>query len=302
MQPSPTETPDVAGVPSRRETIGLIGVGLLGSAIAARLLEQGFRVLGYDCNPRQCESLAADGGRAASSAVEVIQECRRVVLSLPDSDAVTQVLSEVEAVLRQDQMLIDTTTGAPAVAVETGRRLAERGVAYLDAAVCGNSEELRRCEVLVVAGGPAGAYESCRDVFASFARSFWRMGDWGMGLRMKLTTNLVLGLNRAVLAEALGFAEALGLNREEALTVLQQSSSYSRVMDLKGRKMLTGDYEPQARLSQHLKDVRLMLAAGEGADARLPLTALHRQLLEQAEEAGLGGADNSAIAEVFRQR
>jgi 3-hydroxyisobutyrate dehydrogenase-like beta-hydroxyacid dehydrogenase len=253
----------------------LIGVGLLGSAIAARLLEQGFRVLGYDCNPRQCESLAADGGRAASSAVEVIQECRRVVLSLPDSDAVTQVLSEVEAVLRQDQMLIDTTTGAPAVAVETGRRLAERGVAYLDAAVCGNSEELRRGEVLVVAGGPVGAYESCRDVFASFARGFWRMGDWGMGLRMKLTTNLVLGLNRAVLAEALGFAEALGLNREEALTVLQQSSSYSRVMDLKGRKMLTGDYEPQARLSQHLKDVRLMLAAG---------------------------ADNSAIAEVFRQR
>lgn len=280
----------------------MIGVGLLGSAIAERLLEHGFGVLGYDCDPRQCESLAAKGGRAASSATEVVGACERIVFSLPDSDVVTKILRDVESTLRRDQVLIDTTTGAPAVAVGTGRRLAEQGVAYLDAAVCGNSNELRRGEVLVVAGGPAAAYESCRDIFAAFARGSWRMGDCGMGLKTKLTTNLVLGLNRAVLAEALGFAEAIGLDREQVLAVLQQSSSYSRVMDLKGRKMLTGDYEPQARLSQHLKDVRLMLEAGGEADARLPLTALHRQLLEQAEEAGLGGADNSAIAEVFRRK
>jgi 3-hydroxyisobutyrate dehydrogenase-like beta-hydroxyacid dehydrogenase len=280
----------------------LIGVGLLGSAIAERLLERGFGVLGYDCVPRQRESLAAKGGRAASSAAEVVRLCERIVFSLPDSDVVTQVLAEVEGALRQDQVLIDTTTGAPTLAAKTGRRLAEQGVAYLDAAVCGNSNELRRGEVLVVAGGPAAAYESCREIFAAFARASWRMGDWGMGLKTKLTTNLVLGLNRAVLAEALGFAEAIGLDRERVLAVLQESSSYSRVMDLKGRKMLTGDYEPQARLSQHLKDVRLMLEAGGEADARLPLTALHRQLLEQAEAAGLGGADNSAIAEVFRRK
>jgi 3-hydroxyisobutyrate dehydrogenase-like beta-hydroxyacid dehydrogenase len=98
-------------------------------------------------------------------------------------------------------------------------------VAYLDAAVCGNSEELRRGEVLVVAGGPAAAFEACQDLFATFARRCWRVGDWGAGLKMKLTTNLVLGLNRAVLAEGLAFAEALGLDPELALAVLRASSS-----------------------------------------------------------------------------
>jgi len=174
-------------------------------------------------------------------------------------------------------------------------------VAYLDAAVCGNSEELRRGEVLVVAGGPPTAFDECRDLFGVFARRSFHVGTWGAGSKMKLTTNLVLGLNRAVLAEALAFADALGLDPELALTVLRESSSYSRVMDLKGRKMLERDFIPQARLSQHLKDVRLMLEAGAGAGVELPLSERHRQLLEQAEAAGLGALDNSAIIEVFRR-
>ena len=118
---------------------------------------------------------------------------------------------------------------------------------------------------------------------------------------MKLTTNLALGLHRAALAEALAFAGALGLDLDLALTVLRESSSYSRVMDVKGHKMLRRDYTPQARLSQHLKDVRLLLEAGAAAGLELPLSDLHRRLLERAEAAGLGGLDNSAIMEVFRK-
>lgn len=284
------------------EIIGLVGVGLLGSAIAERLLAHGFRVKGFDLNASRLEAFTALGGQAAGSAGEVIAGCRRVVLSLPDSAAVGSVIEHVAAHRRDGQVLIDTTTGAPAAAAATGRGLAARGVAYLDAAVCGNREELRRGEVLVVAGGPAAAYEACQDVFATFARQCWRVGEWGAGLKMKLTTNLVLGLNRAVLAEGLGFAEALGLDPGLALAVLQASSSYSRVMDLKGRKMLERDFAPQARLAQHLKDVRLMLEAAAEAGARLPLSEQHRQLLEQAEAAGLGALDNSAIIEVLRRK
>jgi 3-hydroxyisobutyrate dehydrogenase-like beta-hydroxyacid dehydrogenase len=161
---------------------------------------------------------------------------------------------------------------------------------------------MRRGEVLVVAGGPEDAYQECQDLFTAFARRSWRVGDCGAGLKMKLTTNLVLGLHRAVLAEGLAFAEAMGLDPELALTVLGESSSYSRVMDLKGRKMLDREFNPQARLSQHLKDVRLILAAGAETGARLPLSEEHRRLLEQAETAGLGTLDNSAIVEVFRRR
>jgi 3-hydroxyisobutyrate dehydrogenase-like beta-hydroxyacid dehydrogenase len=284
------------------ETIGLVGVGLLGSAIAERLLGHHFRVEGFDLNASRLEAFTALGGQAAASAGELLAGCRRIVLSLPTSEIVRAVVRQTESHLRPGQLLIDTTTGDPRAAAELGGRLEQAGVAYLDAAVCGNSEELRRGEVLVVAGGPEGAYEQCQDVFTTFAHRCWRVGGWGAGLKMKLTSNLVLGLNRAVLAEGLAFAEALGLDPELALTVLRASSSYSRVMDLKGRKMLQRDFAPQARLAQHLKDVRLVLEAGAAAGARLPLSEQHRQLLEHAEAAGLGALDNSAIIEVFRQR
>ena len=112
---------------------------------------------------------------------------------------------------------------------------------------------------------------------------------------MKLVTNLVLGLNRAALAEGLAFGRALGLPGEQTLAILRESMAYSRIMDAKGQKMLRRNFKPQARLSQHLKDVRLMLSAAAVAGARLPLSETHRRLLERAESAGFGHLDNSAI-------
>lgn len=116
---------------------------------------------------------------------------------------------------------------------------------------------------------------------------------------MKLVSNLVLGLNRAALAEGLALARAIEIPLPTALEVLQGSMAYSRIMDTKGRKMIAGDFSVQARLSQHLKDLRLILQAGQSARRTLPLTEAHRQLLEQAEAAGLGDLDNSAVFRVY---
>jgi 3-hydroxyisobutyrate dehydrogenase-like beta-hydroxyacid dehydrogenase len=118
---------------------------------------------------------------------------------------------------------------------------------------------------------------------------------------MKLVTNLVLGLNRAALAEGLAFASAFGCDVQQTLEILRTSMAYSRIMDTKGEKMIQSDFQPQAKLSQHLKDVRLMLEAAADAGMQLPLTETHRRLLEQAEAAGLGDLDNSAIIEVIRK-
>ena len=112
---------------------------------------------------------------------------------------------------------------------------------------------------------------------------------------MKLVTNLVLGLNRAALAEGISFAHQLGLDLNQALYLLRESMADSRIMDTKGEKMLSGDFSPQARLSQHLKDVRLMLQSAHEANGSLPLTETHRVLLERAVEMGFGDLDNSAI-------
>jgi 3-hydroxyisobutyrate dehydrogenase-like beta-hydroxyacid dehydrogenase len=281
--------------------IGFIGLGLLGSSLAGRLLASGYAVTGYDLNTERRSDLERMGGRAAGSPQEVAARCRRILLSLPDSDVVARVVSDIEPQLADGSILIDTTTGDPEQTASLGRRLAMRKIHYLDAEIGGSSRQVSECDVLVLCGGGAEVYRQCADVFACFARRTFHLGGWGSGARMKLALNLVLGLNRAVLAEGLAFAEAMGFAPELALEVLRAGPAYSRAIDVKANKMATHDFTPEARLSQHLKDVRLILAAGERCGAYLPLSTGHRQLLEQAEAAGFGDADNSAIIQLFRR-
>jgi 3-hydroxyisobutyrate dehydrogenase-like beta-hydroxyacid dehydrogenase len=281
------------------ETIGIIGTGLMGTAIAERLLAAGFRVLGFD---RDLARLAASGAGAAGSAAMVADSCRGVVLSLPDSGVVEGVLDEMNGHLREGSLILDTSTGEPGDAEAFARRLRSPGVAYLDATISGSSEQVRRGEALCMVGGNAMAYAQCSELFRALGGPVMHVGDTGDGARMKLVTNLVLGINRAALAEGLALAEAMGLDPTRTLEVMRSGAAYSRIMDSKGGKMITREFSPVARLSQHLKDVRLIQQEGESCGLRLPLTEAHRALLEEAEAAGLGAQDNSAIIEVIRRK
>src|SRR5581483_4874146 len=184
----------------------------------------------------------------------------------------------------------------------TGKQLAELGVDYVDACVGGSSAQVRRGEAVVMAGGSVQAWERSRDLFDAFAKKSWLLGPPGSGARMKLVFNLVLGLNRAVLAEGLEFAAHAGIAPSQALEVLREGAAYSGVMDTKGERMVTADFSPEARLSQHRKDVRLILAAAERWGAVTPLSHVHDALLERAEALGYGQADNSAVITAFQSR
>jgi len=279
--------------------IGMIGLGLLGNAMAERLIASGFHITGYDPVAERRAELRALGGEPVDAPAEVWRGCLRVLLSLPNSSIAARVLDEAAPCVREGTLVVDTTTGDPDEVAAFGPRLEALGAGYLDATVGGSSKQVRASDVITMVGGRREHFDACGDLFSAFSRRSFHVGAWGSGARMKLVTNLVLGLNRLVLAEALGFAEASGLDPALALEVLKTSSSYSRVMEIKGRKMLERDYTPEARLSQHLKDVRLILENGERRHARLPLSALHRALLEEMEERGYGEADNSAIREAF---
>jgi 3-hydroxyisobutyrate dehydrogenase-like beta-hydroxyacid dehydrogenase len=279
--------------------VGLIGLGLMGMALAERLRAGGLEVSGYDIDPGRNDLFAEAGGKLASSAADVVSACGRILLSLPDSDVVESVLADVGASLAAGQIVIDTSTGEPERAAATGGRLAERNVRYLDATISGSSRQVREGQAVVLAGGPTEAFDQCQDLFRLFARRWFCLGPCGSGSQMKLVSNLVLGVNRAALAEGLWLGKVLGLDPETVLTVLRESMAYSRIMDTKGEKMIHGDFEPQARLSQHHKDVRLMLQAAARAGTDLPLTRAHAQLLELAENAGYGAQDNSAVIRAF---
>lgn len=293
MSPAPHPAP---------EPVGLIGLGLMGSALAGRLRAGGFPVLGFDLRPERVAEARALGVTPAADAHQVFRSCRRLLLSLYESADVRGLLEQAQDELRPGQLVIDTTTGDAASAAGAGRRLAARGVDYLDATISGNREQLRRGEVTFMVGGPPAAFAAAEDLWTCLAAHHFHLGDWGAGAAMKLVSNLVLGLNRAALAEGLALASALGLNPATALAVLKASPAYSRMMDVKGDAMLRHDFTPVARLSQHLKDVRLIVEAGAAAGLPMPLSRAHRDVLEAAEAAGLGPLDNAAILQVMEGR
>ncbi len=283
----------------------MIGLGLLGSVIARRLEEAGFDVVGRDPDPSRAEALGiatVDTPRQLAEAYETI------VLCLPDSNVVDAVVSgddglssafETEESARL-RLVVDCTTGDPARSLAVAETLAERGVAYVEALANGSSEAFRRGEGVLLVGGASEAVESSYDVLDAIASIVYVLGPPGSGARMKLVSNLILGLNRLALAEGVALAEKCGFDVSTFLEVVRSGPAHSRALEHKGEKIRQGDFAPQARLAQHLKDVRLKLELGAEVGAELPTTRLHRELLERGVEMGLGDVDNSAIVEVLR--
>lgn len=283
-------------------TVGLIGLGLLGSAMAKRFIAGGYRVIGYDVSTAARDLALSTGVEVGPSAGGVFEACKTIVLSLPTSDIVASVLAGNSKSLDPQHLIIDTTTGDPDQMAEIGAMLAGQGVQYLDATIAASSAQVAQGDCVVMCGGTPEMFEAIQPLLATFARQSILIGPCGAGARMKLVVNLMLGLSRAALAESLAFAGKCGLDRKAALDVLLASNAYSRVMDTKGDKMLSRQYlPPQGRLSQHLKDVTLILEVGRRVGASMPLSTLHRTLLEQCEAAGFGGHDNSSVLKAFEE-
>lgn len=282
--------------------VGLIGIGLLGTALADRLRAHGYPLVGFDLDAARTNAFAAAGGEAVASPAAVFARCPRVLLSLPSHREVNTLLAAHAADVPRGLIVIDTTTGDPASSEAIARDLAGRGVIYLDATVSGSSTQLREGSAVLMVGGDAAAFAACGDLFTRLGGAAFHTGAPGTGAKMKLATNLVLGLNRAALAEGLALAHGLGVDAAQALAILRAGPAYSRIMDRKGEKMLRGDFTPEARLSQHLKDVRLILEQGTAAGLPMTLSHAHREILEAAEAAGLGALDNSALIRVLEPR
>lgn len=283
-------------------TVGLIGIGLLGTALAARFAKAGFRVTGYDPDPDAVERLRALGGEAFSSTVDVAGSCQTLVWCLPGPAQVRETAALLEPVLQPGAAILDTTTGDPRDVEIHARRFADCGVSYLDCEIGGSSRQTAAGEAIVICGGDESAFERCRPILDAISARIFHTGPPGTGTRMKLALNIAIGLHRAVLAEALAFAEANGIDPARALEILKAGPAYSRAMDVKGQKMLSRDFAPEARLAQHLKDVRIILETGRSVNARLPLSGIHERLLEEAVERGMAAWDNSAVIELFRNR
>ena len=188
----------MADRPRDARPIGLIGLGLMGTAICERLLASGYDLVIQNRTADKAVPLVSRGARWSDNP---LAECDRVIISLYTTEVVEEVLAQLADAYQPGKLLIDTTTGDPQRTALLGARLAARGVDYLEVPISGSSEQTRRGQSTAMVAGPHRCLEACRDLLDAIAAKTYYVGQWGDGVRMKLVTNLVLGLNRAVLAE-----------------------------------------------------------------------------------------------------
>ena len=269
------------------DTIGILGLGLIGSAVAARLNAADYKIVGFDPAVPKMQ-----GVTSVCSPNEVFSRSEFVILCLPDGNYVQAVIDEVQSIIHERHLIINTTTG------DANRPHAQ----MIEATIGGSSALLRDGAAPLFLGGYKTQISCAQPILDILSSRSFHLGDFGAGAKFKLIHNMAIGLNRAVAAETLCFAEALGFDLNQSLDILLQSPASSTAMAAKGQRMIEAEYQPpQARLAQHLKDVRLILAAAEETSTKVPLTQLHRELLSLAELRGFGNADNAAIIEAYRE-
>ncbi len=287
-----------------QQIIGIVGLGLVGQAVAGRLRAAGQSTLGFDLRPEACEAFTASGGIAARSIRDVGAGAGVVLLAVFETRDVIDVLEGADGLLGPDHQVhtvIDCSTGDPDLLQVLAGRMRARGVELIEAPLSGSSQQIAAGEATLLLGGEADAIASCDALLAAIAQSRIVVGAAGMGARAKLATNLVLGLNRAALAEGMVFAETLGIGPERFLQLVLATPASSAAAEAKGPLMVRAEFTPQSRIRQHFKDVCLMLACANEAGLTLPLSAAHAQLMREAIAHGDGDLDNAAIVLQLRR-
>lgn len=278
--------------------VGLVGLGLVGQALGQRLRAQGWRTLGWDLRAEARDAFAAAGGEVASDLAALGRACDEVVLAVFDTGGVIDVLESAEGLLSAGHRLravIDCSTGSPDELERLAARMDARGVDFIESPLSGSSEQIAAGEAVALLGGEAEAIARHADLLSCLAAQRIHVGAAGAGARAKLATNLVLGLNRAVFAEGMAFAQALGIAPAVFLKLVLATPARSTAAEVKGPLMVARDFAPRSRVRQHLKDVQLMLDAAQRAGLELPFSEIHARLMRDAVAAGEGELDNAAI-------
>jgi L-threonate 2-dehydrogenase len=285
----------------RDTRIGIIGLGLMGAALAERLVGAGLAVTGFDIDLNRCDPFRNASGNIAASSSELAGQTQSIVIAVYDGPQVEAVLAEL-ANYAARPALICTTTCAPGEIERIAARAANAGFTFIEAPISGTSAEVKDGTATALVAGEPGAIEALDALLAVLCPRRTRVGNIGDANRTKLAINLILQNNRAALAEGIVFAERLGLDGRAFLAAAQQSAAYSRVMDTKGEKMLGRDFRPQSHIAQTLKDAELILHEARQQGLHLAMTEAQADLLRAAIALEGPDSDSAAVIEAIRQR
>ncbi|MFL5430137.1 MAG: NAD(P)-dependent oxidoreductase [Myxococcales bacterium] len=281
------------------ETIGVVGVGLLGSAVSSVLLEAGHPLVVHDLVAEKVEALVKRGARGARSAADVASNARVVFTVLPTLESVEEAIGEVLSAATKETVIVQMSTISPDLAVRMDEAARSRGAALLDAPVSGTSAMVARRDCVITVGGDRARFDSCRVILEELARKVFHVGACGMGSYLKLVTNLIMGLNGVVLAEGLTLARRAGLDPAQTLEILRHGAAASKILEVRGPLMVEGRFDAMMKVDLFLKDIRLMLEAGQSLHVPLPLASAMQQFYTAAYASGQAKDDLATVVRVY---
>jgi len=279
-------------------TIGIVGLGLLGHAIASRLIKAGHSVIGFDVLPDRVSALTAMGGTPASSAAAVAQSAEAVCTLLPSlatAEAAILGAGGILAGARPDLAVIQMSTISPTLTERLASEVTARGLGFLDCPVSGTSTMVERGDGIFFVGGDRALFERWQPVLESVLARAVLVGRVGQAMVLKLVANLLVALNSAAAAEALTLARKAGLDLPLALDVLNASAAASSMLKVRGPMIVRGEFPAQMKLDLFMKDIHLMQEAATAVGAPLPFTDLAERLYATAQAAGHGSEDLAVV-------
>jgi 3-hydroxyisobutyrate dehydrogenase-like beta-hydroxyacid dehydrogenase len=263
----------------RNSTIGFIGLGAMGSRMAKRLIDAGFKVVAFDRKREKVEALAVQGAAMAPSARTLAMEADVIISCLSNDEAVMEVYGDgVISSAASGNIIIEMSTISPQTSRELWRMGKARGLEVLDVAISGGPPLAEQGALTLLAGGSESAFNDCAPIFAALARQHFLMGPSGSGTAMKLVVNAVMGVSMQAIAEAVALGEKLGLPRERLLTVLSQTAVVAPAQQNKLLRAVVNDYSPQFPISLMNKDFHLVMERAAANAVPMPATAAAYQM------------------------
>jgi 3-hydroxyisobutyrate dehydrogenase-like beta-hydroxyacid dehydrogenase len=285
-----------------QQTVGMIGLGIMGSAMSANLMRAGFRVAGFDVLPRRRAEHKRAGGAAAKSPRDLAKRADLIITSLPSARALAEVAAELAASAKRGTVVIETST-LPIKAKEAARDvLAKRGVILLDCPLSGTGAQARVKDLLIYVSGDRSAYRKIVPVLQGFTSANYYVGAFGAGSKMKFVANLLVAIHNVAAAEAMVLGMKAGLDPAMVLKVVAGGAGGSRMFQVRGPMMVKGDYS-EATMKNEVwqKDMTIIADFARELDCPTPLFAASAPIYNAAMAMGMGKEDTGAVCAVLEE-
>jgi L-threonate 2-dehydrogenase len=284
------------------KTVGIVGLGIMGSAIARNLVERGWRVIGFDIDAAKRTELAAANVSIAADVAQVAREAPVIMTSLPTPAAVADVAQMIADSGQPPRIVIELSTLTLADKLRFESILKEAGHIALDCPLSGTGAQARNRDLVVYASGDSDAIARCKELFADFAKQSADLGAFGNGSRMKFVANHLVAIHNVATAEAMILAERAGLDPKMVVEMVGPGAGGSRMFQMRAPMMVEGVYEPATmKVSTWKKDMAIIAEFAEDVGCATPMFTLTQPVYTQAMAMGLGDQDTAAVFEVLKK-